>query len=183
MLWALRTPSSSVSTLVICRMDALAVGMLAAALTRGDKPLFDVRRHVTALLLSLRIFSIGVAFLWKFSPHASDFAKQTIGLTWMAFFYATILLLANGHTSGWIARLLRIGWLHEISAVSYCIYIVHIVVNVVSHALFLHKVPRISTGKGAAVTFLAAALTYAVAKLSWILLESPMQRRGHAFKY
>jgi hypothetical protein len=60
---------------------------------------------------------------------------------------------------------------------------VHIVANVVSHPLFLYKVSRISTGKGAADTVLAAVLTYAVAKLSWILLESPMQRRGHAFKY
>jgi peptidoglycan/LPS O-acetylase OafA/YrhL len=57
-------------------------------------------------------------------------------------------------------------------------------VNVVLHAVLLHKVPRISTGKGAAVTVLAAFVTYGVAKMSWLLLEAPLQRRGHTkFKY
>ena len=66
---------------------------------------------------------------------------------------------------------------------SYCVYIIHIVVNVVLHALLLHKGPRISTGKGAIVTVFAGFVTYSIAKVSWLLFEGPLQRRGHAFKY
>ena len=66
---------------------------------------------------------------------------------------------------------------------SYCVYIIHIVVNVVLHALLLHKGPRISTGKGAIVTVIAGFVTYGIAKISWLLFEGPLQRRGHAFKY
>jgi len=70
------------------------------------------------------------------------------------FLLCDILLLANGHTSGWIARVLRIGWLREIGTVSYCIYIVHIVVCRFACAIASQSAADLS-GKGAAVTVLA----------------------------
>jgi peptidoglycan/LPS O-acetylase OafA/YrhL len=184
LLRVLHVPNPEITVLVICRADALAIGMLTAALTRGETPLLSIERNIKKLFVSLGILLSGVVVLWKFSPQASTFGMQSIGYTWMALFYAVILVLGIGHQRGWIARLLRTGWLRELGVVSYCVYIIHIVVNVVLHAVLLHKVPRISTGKGAAVTVLAAFVTYGVAKMSWLLLEAPLQRRGHAkFKY
>jgi peptidoglycan/LPS O-acetylase OafA/YrhL len=153
-------------------------------LTRGETPLLSIERNIKKVFVFLGILSSGVVVLWKFSPQSSTFGMQSIGYTWMALFYAVILVLGIGHQQGWIARLLRTRWLRELGVVSYCVYIIHIVVNVVLHAVLLHKVPRISTGKGAAVTVFAAFVTYGVAKMSWLLLETPLQRRGHAkFKY
>jgi DNA-3-methyladenine glycosylase I len=94
-----------------------------------------------------------------------------------------ILLLAVGNQQGWIARVFRIRWLRELGIVSYCVHIIHIVVNVVVHAAVLHKAPRISTPKGAVLTVLAAFATYGFAKASSMLFEAPLQRRGHAFRY
>ena len=108
---------------------------------------------------------------------------QSFGYTWMVLFYVVILLLAVGQSDGLIARIFRIRWLRELGVVSYCVYIIHLVVNVVLHAVLLHKSPRISTAKGAVVTVFAGFVTYAVAKASWIVFEAPLQRRGHAFKY
>jgi len=92
-------------------------------------------------------------------------------------------LLAVGYPESWFAGIFRNKFLRELGVVSYCVYIIHIVVNVVLHALLLHKGPRISTGKGAIVTVVAGFVTYGVAKISWRLFEGPLQRRGHAFKY
>jgi len=116
-----------ITVLVLCRADALAIGMLAATLTRGENPVISVAQNRRTLYVALGILSLGV--------------------------------------------------------VSYCVYIIHIVVNVVLHALLLHKGPRISTGKGAIVTVFAGFVTYSIAKVSWLLFEGPLQRRGHAFKY
>ncbi len=183
LLRVLHVPEWAVLVLVLCRADALAIGMLAAGLTRGDSPSFSVAGNLGKLYAVLATLSAGVLALWLWAPQAQTFAMQSFGYTWMAAFYAVILLLAVGYQDGWVARCFRIRWLRGLGMVSYCVYIIHIVVNVVLHALLLRKSPRISTGKGALVTVFAAFLTYGVARVSWILLEAPMQRRGHAFKY
>jgi peptidoglycan/LPS O-acetylase OafA/YrhL len=47
----------------------------------------------------------------------------------------------------------------------------------------LHALPVVTDVKAAAVTFLAAVITFAIAKLSWEFLEQPLLQRGHAFHY
>jgi peptidoglycan/LPS O-acetylase OafA/YrhL len=175
--------ASAVTTLVFSRADALAIGMLAAAFTRGETPLFSVERNSGKLKVLLAVLALGVAALWIYAPQSATFGMQSIGYTWMAAFYVVILLLAVGNQQGWIARVFRIRWLRELGVVSYCVYIIHIVVNVVLQAVVLHKAPRISTLKGAVLTVIAAFVTYALAKVSWMVFEAPLQRRGHAFKY
>ena len=183
LLYVVHMPASTVTTLVFSRADALAIGMLAAALTRGEAPLFAVERNIGKLYALLAVLTLGVAALWVYAPQSGTIGMQSVGYTWMAAFYAVILLLAVGNQQGWIARAFRMRWLRELGVVSYCVYIIHIVVNVVLQAVVLHKAPRISTPKGAVLTVLAAFLTYALAKVSWMLFEAPLQRRGHAFKY
>lgn len=183
LLYVAHMQASAVTTLVFSRADALAIGMLAAALTRGVTPLLSVERNTGKFHALLVALSLGVVALWFYAPQSSTIGMQSIGYTWMAAFYVVILLLAVGNQQGWIAGVFRIRWLRELGIVSYCVYIIHIVVNVVLHAVVLHKAPRISTPKGAVLTALAAFVTYALAKGSWILFEAPLQRRGHAFKY
>ena len=183
LLWGLHVPALKVTVLMPCRADALAVGMLAAALTRSEDLLRRVREHPVFLHSVLALLTLGIAALWMFAPQSSTLGMQSIGYTWLAFFYVTLLLLAVGQPQSWTGRITRIAWLRELGTVSYCIYIIHIVVNVVVHALLLRRAPSVSTGKGAIVTVLAAFVTYGVAKMSWVLFEGPLQRRGHAFKY
>jgi peptidoglycan/LPS O-acetylase OafA/YrhL len=183
LLQVVRMDASAVTTLVFSRADALAIGMLAAALTRGESPVFSVASNLGKLHWLLAALALGVAALWVYAPQSGTFGMQSIGYTWMAAFYVVILLLAVGNQQGLIARVFRTWWLRELGVVSYCVYIIHIVVNVVLHAVVLHKAPRISTLKSAVLTVIAAFVTYAVAKASWMLFEAPLQRRGHAFKY
>jgi peptidoglycan/LPS O-acetylase OafA/YrhL len=179
----LNVQALQITGLMFCRADALAIGMLAATLTRGVNPVLSVAQNTRTLYFVLSVLSIGVLALWAASPQSTTLAMQSFGFTWMALFYVVILLLAVGYQKGWIAGIFRARWLRELGIVSYCIYIIHIVVNVVLHALLLHKGPRISTGKGVMVTVIAGFATYLVAKISWLLFEGPLQRRGHAFKY
>lgn len=176
-------PPSLVTVLMPCRADALAVGMLVAALWRKDDVKGWLYASVGKLYATCGILSVGVLALWIWAPTSSMLAMQIFGFTGLAFFYALLLLLALTQSNGPIASLMRMAWLREFGRVSYCIYIVHIVVNVACHAVLLHKAPRVSTARGAAVTLLAAGLTYGIAKTSWSLVEHPLLRKGHAFKY
>jgi len=175
--------SGLVTVLMPCRADALALGMLAAALWRNEGWRDWLEQDGNKLYSLLALLLVGVAFLWIWAPQSGTAAMQTFGFTWLGMFYVVALLLSLLRTGGPIARVMRVGWLRELGTVSYCVYIIHIVVNVVCHAVLLHATPKISTPKGAVVTVAAAFLTYGLAKLSWIVYENPLLRRGHAFRY
>lgn len=183
LLGVMHVPTSYVSVLMPCRADALAMGMLIAVLYRTEKFSQWLREHPSLLSMAFALLAAGVVGLWLFSPQSSTLGMQTIGYTWMSLFYATLLLLAIVHPKGFVASFTRIGWLRKLGVVSYCVYIIHLAVNVVLHAWLLHSSPRISTPKGAAVTGLASILAYAAARLSWVLWERPLQGVGHRFKY
>jgi len=136
-----------ITVLVLCRADALAIGMLAATLTRGENPVISVAQNTRTLYVALGILSLGVVALWMFSPQSTTLGMQSIGFTWMALFYVVILLLAVGYPESWFAGIFRNKFLRELGVVSYCVYIIHIVVNVVLHALLLHKGRAFLQGK------------------------------------
>jgi peptidoglycan/LPS O-acetylase OafA/YrhL len=98
-------------------------------------------------------------------------------------FFAVLLLLVLSRRSSLLSALMRLGFLREIGGVSYCIYIIHTAVFLFCHQILLHALPVVTDGKAAGVTFLAAFMTYAIAKLSWRFFERPLLRRGHAFQF
>jgi len=174
---------SMVGALMPCRADSLATGMLAAALWRNAtvRGLLSAQRRT--LYGALVILLSGSLALWLWSPQSSTIGMQSLGYTWVALLYATILLLALAKPREPVAWVTRISWIRQMGGVSYCIYLIHLAVNVVCHAVLLHAPPRISNTRAAAVTMFAAFLTYGLAKLSWVLFENPLVRYGHAFKY
>jgi len=176
-------PLSMVTTRTPSRMDALAVGMLAAILVRSENGRRWLGQNLAALRVILALLTMGVVLFSFFSYGSLTGGMQTIGFTWMATFYAVLLLLAVQNRSGWLAGFLRTPLLLELGSVSYCMYLVHLVANVTLHALLLQHSPRISTLGGVLVTVLAIFVAYGIAKLSWIYFEGPLQRRGHAFRY
>jgi len=77
----------------------------------------------------------------------------------------------------------RMRWLRELGRISYRVYIIHVAVNVICHAMLLRDTPRVSTPKGLAVSVFAAVATCALATASWIIIENPLLHRGHRYKY
>ncbi len=125
----------------------------------------------------------GVAYLWRYHSDPLLPLTQTAGYTWLALFFAVLLLLILSRRASFLAALMRFGILRDIGGVSYCIYIIHTAVFLFCHQLLLHALPVVTDAKAAGVTFLAAFVTYGISKLSWKYFEQPMVRRGHAFQY
>ena len=182
-LLAAHTNPGLVSDLMPCRADSLAIGMLAAVFWRKEtfrKWLSERSGVVYAILAAL---FVGVVVLWKWSPESQTFGMESIGFTWLAAFYVVILLLALVRRDGPIARLARMAWLRELGRVSYCVYIIHLVVNVFCHSLLRRTSAATTDLRGVAVTLFAALLTYGLAWVSWEIFEGPLVRLGHSFKY
>jgi peptidoglycan/LPS O-acetylase OafA/YrhL len=174
---------SLVGALMPCRADSLAAGMLAAALWRDRTAREWLSARGQILYSALVTLLAGSAALWVWAPQSSTFVMQSVGYTWVALLYVAILLVVLTRPRGPIASVMRTGWIRQVGGVSYCIYMIHLVVNVVCHAVLLHAPPRISNARAAAVTIFAAFLTYGLAKLSWIFVENPPLRYGHASRY
>jgi len=175
--------TTAASFLMPCRADALACGILLAMAWRSD----SVRRFVGTNAVLFKRMLLGLlggllALLW-WLLHPSSLVGVSIGYTWMALFYACLLLVTLTQEGSWIARAMRSPMLRRLGTISYCVYILHYAFNLLMHRLILHGSPEIFDAQGVGVTVLALMLTIGVASLSWRYFERPLIERGHTYLY
>jgi peptidoglycan/LPS O-acetylase OafA/YrhL len=166
-----------------CRADAFALGILAAAGWRWkvfrdylDEHPAVLQRCVAYLLLVLAVL------MWWFT-RPPGLVTFTIGYSALAAFYTCLLLLVTTQTHGVVARMARARWLRYLGAISYCVYLIHLTIDIWAHDILSHSEPRVSDFRGVGVTLLAGALTWMVASLSRRYFEQPLIRRGHRYAY
>jgi peptidoglycan/LPS O-acetylase OafA/YrhL len=173
-----------------CRADSLAFGVLAALLWRDGSVARWYAAHRRLFFISLAILLFPLAIL--LAP-LSVFLKRPLipytltmgsfGYSWFALLFTALLLLCLLEPTGRWSRFLRLPFLREMGALSYCLYLIHLCVLYLTHALILHARPRIYDLPGLALTVFALLLSYVLAKLSWLYFERPLIRRGHSYRY
>jgi len=129
------------------------------------------------------LLGAGYGLLCWFSPGSESAAVVSFGFTWIAVFYVLLLLIVLTEREGRVGAFMRLPILRSTGRVSYCMYVIHLVVALFLNSVLLHVRPEIVTLPGAAVAFLAAIVTYGVACASWWFLEGPLVRIGHSFVY
>jgi peptidoglycan/LPS O-acetylase OafA/YrhL len=171
------------SILMPCRADNLALGMLGAIAVRSNSFPEFLRVHPHFLSRTVLLLGTGVVCFmpWYFRP-GSEFTL-TIGLSWLAAFWLSLLLLVFYHPSGVIGRIMRLPFLRLSGTLSYCIYLIHVAMVEIAHRLMCHDVPRLDSWKGLFATLFAALATWLIAGLSWRYFEKPLLRRGHRYSY
>lgn len=165
------------------RADALAAGILVSILWKDPASHVWLSGHIRSIYWTtagLFLLAFGPMYLVSGPENAFVFS---FGFTWITIFYALLLVTVLVGSGGWIAFAMRIGWLRAIGRVSYCMYIIHWILDLFFHAVLLHARPQIVTLPGAGISLLAGIATYAVAWVSWQILEGPLVRIGHAFRY
>jgi peptidoglycan/LPS O-acetylase OafA/YrhL len=165
------------------RADALAVGILVSILWKDPGARLWLYRNVRSIYWAMAaLFLAGFGPMYSASGSESAFVFS-FGLTWITIFYALLMVIVLVESQGWIAWAMRVGWLGAVGRVSYCMYIIHWMMDLFFHSVLLHARPQIVTLAGAGVSLLAAIATYAVASISWKILEGPLVRLGHGFRY
>ncbi len=163
--------------------DALALGMLAAIVWRNLACRLWLTKHIHCVYWVACLFFVGFGLLWCYAPSSENLPMASFGFTWIAIFYALLILIVLVASKGWIARATRASWLREVGRVSYCMYIIHLMVNLAIQYLVLHARPQIVTLPGAAISVLAALVTYTLAWVSWKIVEGPLVQIGHRYRY
>lgn len=165
-------------TLTPCRVDAIAIGVLLALVWRDQRWRARLLTHQKSLyaLVGLSLITVGYFGIWHPSPYS--YAMSLWGLSCVGVFFACLLLLALVAHDGIWAGFCRWNFWRDIGGVSYCMYLIHLAVADILHAAFHSSNGQISTSFFFTITAFAAATTWAVAKISWRYLESPLLRRG-----
>lgn len=169
--------------LMPCRADCLALGMLIANYWRDEqfRARLSARGTIFYSLLAVLLAGVVVLGIWFSNP--IGLLTQTIGYSWIAFFYAFLLIAVLKDIRSPLARLARIRWLQEAGRVSYCMYIIHSMVGYFCFGFLMNHFIHLTRWRNGTVGLLAISLTYCIAKLSWICLEYPLLRIGHRYTY
>lgn len=170
-------------TLIFCRADALMLGVICALLLRDAKWKEFLVARANLLRAGAVVMAAGVGLFIYRKWGMSTFAMSTLGYTWMAMFYASILLIAMVSPRGVLARAFTTRWLMWLGTIAYGLYLFHGITPGVAGYL----VSRYWSGPSAIAQVVgpAGALVAAIllAHFSWRYFESKLVRIGHQFSY
>jgi peptidoglycan/LPS O-acetylase OafA/YrhL len=153
-----------------CRMDALAIGALVAALLRSERGATWLIRYRsgTCAIAGLLLFAAGLAIGHLQRTGAS---MQTFGYTLIAFGFALVLVAALKPT-GMSARILALAPLRRCGMYSYGMYVFYAPLHLfVGLPLLARFVPTPSLAEALAYELIAIAATFGVAAFSWHVYE------------
>lgn len=166
----------------ISRVDTLCLGVLAAVLVRDPAS--------WTLLKTNRVWLRGVfvglllGLIYMTVRGYTPSMMATFGLSWIALFYAVVLLgIVSSDRSG-LQTLLSNKRLIGLGALSYCLYIIHPLLQHGWRKLLLvgFKITPESTGPLPG-DLLGIATAIIVAAISWKYFEKPLLKMGHKYQY
>jgi peptidoglycan/LPS O-acetylase OafA/YrhL len=161
----------------------LLLGVLAAVATRDPGFAAAFARNRVALGCVFAGLLGGMVTLsirlWNLPPMAYHLAAQF----WIAAFYAMLIVWVTAKPSGAVGALMRFPALRMLGVVSYAVYLFHVPVMETVFALARGQPPALRTTSDATLILASLGVTLGLAALSWHLVERPLLRLGHRFKY
>jgi len=114
---------------------------------------------------------------------AMSFDMVFLGYSWIAFFYACLLLIAVTAKKGMIVSIMRFSFLRHLGIISYGVFLIHMTVDISVHGLLLGKESSLKTPLYWVVVLAGFLVTLLLATLSWRFFEKPVIQWGHSFAY
>ena len=170
--------------LLPCRADALLMGVLCAYLVRSERPRRWLEKNQGRLYPALIILLAGTGYLTAYANSVwTSFELVFLGYSWLALFYACLLLIVITAKNGLIVSVMRLPPLRYLGLIAYGVFLMHMTINELAHGLLLGQEPHITGLADVSVTIVALGATLGLAALSWHFFEKPIIRWGHTFSY
>lgn len=160
-------------TLLPCRVDCLAAGVLASIVCREPAIRVYLRFDRGLVYATLAVTAVGMTFL----------SEGVLWYTWLALFYAAAIVLVVCSNETYVAAACRWSPLRSLGLISYGVYMYHQPIQGLFHAALRNQVPTLAGWADVATTTGAAAATLAVSLASYHLLEKRLLRLGHRCKW
>ncbi len=129
------------------------------------------------------IILLGIAFLNVKAPNMENPLMQSVGYTWLALFYVSVLLYSVTRPASLLSRSLRYKWIGWLGGIAYGTYLLHQFILGMSPGYFWRGYPKIQDGRTLLAALESLILTLIIARLSWRYFESPLIRFGHGSSY
>jgi peptidoglycan/LPS O-acetylase OafA/YrhL len=165
-------------TMMLCRADALLLGVLAAVVLRNERWRERIRSAGLAFGVCIPVLLLSMAFLTVRAWSMTRTLMKSVGFTWVALFYVTILLFVLTRPDSLLTKLFRMKWLCWLGTLAYGIYLFHQPVQYLLFRLMWGQTPVITSAGTFLATLAALALTLLLATLSWRYFEQPLIRMG-----
>jgi peptidoglycan/LPS O-acetylase OafA/YrhL len=180
-----RWPSNGFVELVLmpCRADALLMGVLTAVAIRDREWRKRITRSTHFFPVLIGVLVAGVALLGRFAPGIPFLLMRSIGFTWLALFYVSVLLFALTRPDSLLSRTLRNRGLAWLGAIAYGVYLTHQAVQGLIYGYFGRRPPGILDWSDFLLVLTSLAITLAICRLSWTYFEKPLVQMGHRAKY
>jgi len=166
-------------TLMPCRADALLLGVLAAVVLREPRWRAALLSRRRWHLLAMAILFVGVAYLgWRAPAHDSPL-MVSVGFTWLALSYLSVLVYGLLFRESLLSRVLRWGWLRGLGIIAYGTYLFHEFFL----GMIFGRVPWVHSLQDFGLSMLTLVVTLLFCTLSWVYFEKPLVKLGHRFHY
>ena len=167
--------------LLIARMDALLTGVIIAYYYIR-KPVLIVRPIVRVVVQLLPVISFLVLFIICVFTNLNYNGGAWIHLT-LTILYGSLLFNAvyGFYDSLW--RYFDYPIINTIAKYSYCIYLIHQIVNGYMHDLILGNKPLFESLTSILITLFSILITYMLAGLSYKYFERPLLSFGKKISY
>jgi peptidoglycan/LPS O-acetylase OafA/YrhL len=178
----------------VCRLDPLAIGAVIAVLSRREGGLAPHAGRARWILFgAFWLFSTMAFYFRAQAPLATvDAVTQNMN-PWMQIFGFSALAVGFGAllvatlmapADSLLARCFELRWLREIGRVSYALYLVHVAIWIaIKPALLAVILPWPYPLAQLVAWSVVGVLSYAVARASWVLLESRVLALKRHFPY
>jgi peptidoglycan/LPS O-acetylase OafA/YrhL len=151
--------------LLPCRADALGFGLLIAIACRNQTAWTWLISHRRYVYLAYAILGFGIVF-WTVTT-------VRLGYTWMAAFYACLLVLVIANPTPGERKLFGSFVLVRLGTVAYAVCILRLY-----HYICFGAPPTIYNWPTLGVTILSLATVFVLSAISWQILERPLIKRA-----
>lgn len=180
-LWFYSGSSFGAYTLLPCRADALGFGVLLALACRNDTAWTWFVSHRRHLYAALAVLGLGLAAM---TLRATEHQIGTLGYSWIAAFYATLLLLVLANQGKIERQVFSTPVLVRLGTLAYAVYLFHQGTNGLFHWALLAETPWIHDLSSLGITVFSLIIVVALAEVSWRYMEKPLiQRAQSRYRY
>jgi peptidoglycan/LPS O-acetylase OafA/YrhL len=166
-----------------CRLDALGLGVLAACALREPSLAAAIAKRPRALAAASAVLAVAVLAVAARDPRLYSPAMMSFGLTLLALFYLSLILIVVSSPTGRLAGILRARPLVELGRLCYGLYLLHEPVLGACHGIVFGRAPLLADAEDFWITVLALLLTIVIARASWRWVEAPAIALGHRLRY
>lgn len=160
-------------TLLPCRMDALAAGILVACAMRSPR----ISGWITAnKMVPFAGMFVGAVMIYLMLYQIPQIQCQCYFFN--AIVYGCLLMMVLCTRNGIAAKICRMRWLMFAGTISYGVYMYHQAVQGLLHGWLRNQVPTVQNLQDAGVVVLSVAITFGVAALSYYGMESHLLKIG-----